>query len=246
MSLEQGKLFGFTPEEIEAYALYMKEVRPLPGNLNMDQAIFAASLANGNKMMLKQLRSAQSVGDAGSVLKILEYAKDERFDPEDLDALRNAYETDDLIGFQISLRRLAGDHTAGTQEDAMKEYQGSLVEFDPMTRQYKPMKTSEEAHKGYTHPMYFVNCWRRTEARPWIITPSLVPIQSKPDHEDWHETRTICVNQMLKDAPDWEAQHRCNVVHTNIANALADLCQSQMNTKFSGFTGVVSDEWGEV
>jgi len=195
----------------------------------------AACFANGNKVMLKQLQAAQLVADTALIVKILESSGDPRFKAEDLLDLSTAYDNDDSVGFTVAMRRLAGDETAGTDDDELREFHGTLVDFDPVTRRFKKMQTQEEEHRAYQMNVNAVNCWRRTEVLTYLAVPSLVPQIHKPEHSAWHEAVCIGTSQMTKNAETWEACHQHNLVHYNIANAMADAVQGMVSKDFAGF-----------
>lgn len=119
---EQNLIFGFPAEDVLKHAAQLKSKNPLPGEVNVDQAIMAACFANGNKQLFRQMQAAQMTNDAALILKILESSKDDRFKENDLMDLRSAYDEDDKQGFCAALRRLAGDENAGSPGDAMEEF----------------------------------------------------------------------------------------------------------------------------
>merc|ERR1719247_490809 len=112
----------------------------------------------------------------------MENMSSDKFRQEDLVMLRKTFEEKDWDGFSIAMRRLSGDHDAGTQTDTLQKYTGQYIKQDEITGEISRLPYLEERHQvaeltyGSMDPTIYPwagHCWRDARATSYYLKPAV-------------------------------------------------------------------------
>lgn len=205
--LDEDRYIGEQAMEIEQYAAQLDQVRPAPGNINIETSMLLVYLSLGDQACLKKLRLGLLREDLGSIVKALvDLGKHKE---EDILFLQKAFQEDEQIAVTHALRRLAGDPEAGLENDEFKAFDGKGFVRRDVDGNLQRMPFSEEAIKvNWTDQLG--NGWKSHQSAGIIVPPK---------EAGEYEVYAVC---QLRE--DWEvADTLICVPLANISNAHGDL-----------------------